>query len=183
MDDTKDANEDALMQHIAEGDQPSYRQVMNAQLPSINRFALRLTGNRSDADDITQEVFIRLWSHAHTWRPGQARISTWLHRIANNLCVDLFRKNRRLQPLEDPEAEPGGSEPDYEHAGTVATRRIDLALASLPERQRTAIIMCHYQGLSNREAANILDVSVDALESLLSRGRRTLRQKLMGGRQ
>ena len=137
-----------------------------------------MLGDRDEADDVTQEVFVRLWTDAHRYRPEAARLTTWLHRIAHNLCIDWQRRNGRVSPAGDtlPEGEAPG--PDGHLAGVVRARRVRDAVAALPERQRSALVLCHYQGLGNREAAEIVGVSVEALESLLARARRTLRRAL-----
>jgi RNA polymerase sigma-70 factor (ECF subfamily) len=138
-----------------------------------------MMGNPFDAEDITQEVFFRLWQRIQKFDPAVARLSTWLHKIAHNLCIDHFRK-QKPDGMLDPDELTGGMEPPTELLQRLQTTNIGQAMQELPERQRSAIVMCHYQGLSNREAAVILDVSVDALESLLSRGRRKLRALLEG---
>src|SRR5262249_27149424 len=141
-------------------------------------FAARTLGERAAADDIAQEVFARVWTHARSWRPTGARLTTWLHRIAYNLCLDTIAK--RHEQTSETAVEAVDASPDM--VARLAVRDIQIhvnaALAALPENQRVAITLCHYQGLRNSEAAAILDVSVEALESLLARARRTLRDHL-----
>ena len=167
-----------LMRRTANGDPAAFRALADAHLTKIMNFAYRLLHNRTDAEDVAQETFLRLWKDASRFEP-RARVTTWLHRIAHNLCVDRMR-GRREQPsetLDEERAAPG--EPvdrildRHEVAGEV-----DRALAELPERQRAAITLVHYQELGNIEAAEVLDIGVEALESLLARGRRSLREKL-----
>jgi RNA polymerase sigma-70 factor (ECF subfamily) len=115
-----------------------------------------------------------------------AKLSTWLHNIAHNLCIDYFRKHKRLVPwTEDSDKsednQPGGIEPDMAFLSRIDADNVKRSITALPERQRSAILLCHYQGLSNKDAALILDVSVDALESLLARGRKKLRALLSEG--
>ena len=170
--------EAALVACVAAGDERAYRALLAAHLGPLNRYARRMLGDRDEADDVTQEVFVRLWTDAHRYRPETARLTTWLHRIAHNLCVDRQRRNGRVSPVGDalPEGEAPGPEGDL--AGAARVRRVREAVAELPERQRSALVLCHYQGLGNREAAEIVGVSVEALESLLARARRTLRRAL-----
>jgi RNA polymerase sigma-70 factor (ECF subfamily) len=130
-----------------------------------------------ETEDITQEVFLRLWTQAGRFNPTTARLSTWLHKIAHNLCIDFLRKQGRLTE-EFPEEPEASDEPDAQLLASRSANDTREALSGLPERQRSAIIMSHYQGLSNKETAEILSVSVDALESLLVRARRTLRNTL-----
>ena len=156
----------------------AYQTILDNQLPSISRFVARMMGNTSEAEDITQEVFLRLWTHAARFDASASKLSTWLHNIAHNLCIDHFRKQKRLVDQEPDVNIEGGDEPDAALLAEIDANSIKEGMMMLPERQRSAIIMCHYQGLSNKETAQILDISVDALESLLARGRKTLRKLL-----
>jgi RNA polymerase sigma-70 factor, ECF subfamily len=138
-----------------------------------------MLGQQADAEDIAQETFLRLWTHADRWQEGKAGVSTWLHRIAHNLCIDALRRGKSevSDELDDQYADqvPSMEQLISRNAERESLRR---ALSELPERQRSALIMTHYQGLSNKEVASILDVSVDALESLLARARKSLKTKL-----
>ena len=164
------------MRRTAKGDAAAFRALADAHLAKITNFAYRVLNNRTDAEDVAQETFLRLWKDAARYEP-KARVTTWLHRIAHNLCIDRLRA-RREQPSDDLEEERSSNEP----GGLLDRKRlatdVGKALAELPDRQRTAITLVHYQGLTNIEAASVLDVGVDALESLLARGRRSLRDKL-----
>jgi RNA polymerase sigma-70 factor (ECF subfamily) len=164
------------MRRTAKGDAVAFRALADAHLVKIMNYAYRLLRDRTEAEDVAQETFLRLWKDAGRYEP-KARVVTWLYRIAHNLCIDRLR-GRREEPSETLDEERTSQEP----GGLLDRKRVALeverALASLPERQRAAITLVHYQGLSNVEAAAVLDVEVDALESLLARGRRSLRQKL-----
>ncbi len=167
-----------LVVRIADGDQAAVQALVARKLPRMFALARRMLGDAHEAEDVTQELFLRAWRQAPTWRPGAARFDTWLHRVALNLCRDRLRK-RREQPMADPPDRPDPSAaPDRGvHQAELAVQ-VDAALGRLPERQREAIVLCHYQELTNIEAARLMDVSVEALESLLSRGRRALRLAL-----
>jgi RNA polymerase sigma-70 factor (ECF subfamily) len=167
-----------LVARVARGDERAARALIDRHLPKMLSLSRRLLGNQSDAEDVSQEVFLKVWTHAASWKPGGAKFETWMHRVAMNLCYDRLRKRPHvaLDEVEEPVDEapaPGTSlaEADISDA-------VDEALARLPERQRSAIVLCHYQGMTNIEAAKALEVSVEALESLLARGRRTLRTAL-----
>jgi len=152
---------------------------MEAHLGRIHAFAWRMLGDAAEAEDVAQEAFLRLWRQAGKWR-AEARVGTWLHRVAHNLCIDRLRQRRgdggeELPDLPDPAPGPAANQQRAQVA-----RRIEAALASLPERQRAAIVLVHYQELGNIEAAGIMGVGVEAMESLLSRGRRGLREALAG---
>jgi len=167
-----------LVLRIARRDQRAARLLVERHLPKMISLARRLLGNQADAEDVAQDVFLRVWTHAARWKPGAAKFETWMHRVAINLCYDRLRKRRPvgLDEIDDPVDEsplPGSALVDADVSKTV-----DAALARLPERQRAALVLCHYQGFTNIEAANALEISVEALESLLARGRRALKESL-----
>ena len=137
-----------------------------------------MLGNRADADDIAQEAFLRLWRMLPDWKPGRAKLSTWIYRVTTNLCVDRMRRPREAAlPDGFGMADPS----DGVEAAMVqaeASDEIHAAIGALPERQRAALVLVHFEGCSNLETASILDISVEAVESLLARARRTLRGAL-----
>lgn len=169
-----------LVRRIGAGEAAAYAALVDRHLEMVTALAGRMLANRADVEDVVQEVFLRVWQHAGRWRAGGARFSTWLYRITLNLCHDRLRRRRELalDAAGDPpsDAPPPGA--DLQRAAVAV--RIQAALAQLPERQREAILLSHYQGLSNIEAAAVLEVTVEALESLLARGRRRLRELLAG---
>jgi RNA polymerase sigma-70 factor (ECF subfamily) len=137
-----------------------------------------MVGSQAEAEDVLQEVFLKLWTHAARWQPGRAKFETWLYRVMLNQCYDRLRR-KPTQPLEaaaDMADEAALADAGLEQAAL--GREVGRALEGLPERQKAAILLCHFQGASNIEAAEIMDLSVEALESLLARGRRTLRLQL-----
>jgi len=140
--------------------------------------AERMLGDPAEAEDVAQETFFRLWRHAPRWRPGAARLDTWLHRVALNLCYDRLRRRRERPVAEPPDTADPGPAPDRGLLASDVGVRVRRALQDLPPRQREAIALCHYQELGNIEAAELMGVSVEALESLLSRGRRALKAAL-----
>jgi RNA polymerase sigma-70 factor (ECF subfamily) len=170
--------DETLMSRVGTGDHAACHALVERHLGRILAFAGRVLGDRMMAEDVAQEVFLRLWSHAQRWHPQGARLTTWLHRIALNLCLDCLAR-RRETPLDDI-AEPVDPKP---HATALLqeqnlSHRVGKALNELPESQRIAITLCYYQGLRNSEAAETMEISVEALESLLARGRRTLKSRL-----
>jgi len=171
--------EDAeLMRRVSNGDPAAFRALSDRHLGRVHGLAWRLLGEPSEAEDVAQECFLRVWRQAGRWKPN-ATVTTWLHRIAYNLCIDKLRARRPTVPIEplDPASEDASA--DQRIQDSHVARRLDLALADLPERQRGAIVLVHYQELPAREAASIMDISVEALESLLSRARRALRAALI----
>jgi RNA polymerase sigma-70 factor, ECF subfamily len=170
--------DDALVARVAGGDGRAWQAIVDRHSSSILASAWYVLGDRSEAEDVAQETFIRLMSKAGTWQAGGPKLRTWLYRVAVNLCIDRKRQ-RRTAPLEEAEAhaDPSTGEGPVGHKLDV-TRAVSRAMAKLPERQRVAMTLVHYQGMNNIEAADVLSVSVDALESLLARARKTMRDTL-----
>lgn len=174
--------DEELMLAVCEGDQSAYQTLVRQHLNSISHYAYRLLGNRKDTEDITQEVFLKMWTNAEKWNPEKSKLTTWLHRITHNLCIDYLRKHGRTQ-LQD---EIGESILDIQHEAPEQdsieqqqqTAALDSAISGLPENQRQALMLCHYAGFSNKEAADIMNISVKALESNISRARRNLKERL-----
>lgn len=169
-----------LVRRVAAGDGAASRILVDRHLRSLVRFAYRMLGDVNEAEDVAQETFLRLWKNASRWEP-RAKLSTWLFRVAHNLSVDRLRARRDVSVSRLPErADPKAPVVEQMERGErdLAVAR---ALEGLAERQRTAISLVYYEGMSNREAADIMGVQVDALESLLSRGRRSLRKALLAG--
>lgn len=166
-----------LLARLAHGDQAAFAVLVDRHMAALHRLAQRLLGSVAEADDVTQDAFLRAWEHAGSWRPGSARYSTWLYQVTLNLCRDRLRARRPSDDLVESLPDRGPM-PDQQLAETQRCESLSLALADLPDRQREALVLFHYQGLSQQEAAHAMGVSEDALESLLSRARRGLKQRL-----
>ena len=167
-----------LVVGVARGDPAAARLLVARKLPRLVALARRMLADPVEAEDVAQEVMLRVWREAPRWRPGAARFDTWMHKVALNLCYDRLRKRRgpTSEPLGDL-IDPGPA-PDRGLLAADTGERVRRAMADLPDRQRAAIVLCHYQELSNIDAAALLEISVEALESLLSRARRALRASL-----
>jgi RNA polymerase sigma-70 factor (ECF subfamily) len=171
--------DEELMARVAARDRDAFTRLLDRHLAPLQRFLSRLTGNVADADEVSQEAMLRVWNHAQRWQPGRVKFSTWLYRIARNLAIDRLRRHRHGDA--DALANLVDDAPDA-FAQLDAARRAAMtrsAIAALPERQRSALLLCHFDGFSNQQAAAVLEISVDALESLLARARRTLRTALL----
>jgi RNA polymerase sigma-70 factor (ECF subfamily) len=173
-----DVSDETLMLRAGRGDRAACQLLVERHLGSIVTFAHRALGDRSEADDAAQEVFLRVWSAAPRWKHGSARFRTWLYRVALNVCLDRLAKARRAMPHGDELQPERRGEPFATFHASEVSRHVGAALAELPDAQRIALTLCHYQGLRNVEAADVMGVSVEALESLLARGRRSLRARL-----
>lgn len=170
-------DEVGLIELVAKGDVRAYRQLVDRHLRGIHAFAYRMLGSRAEAEEISQETFLRLWEHAGRYVP-HAQPSTWIYRIAHNLSIDRLRRRREGSSGVAPDDLPGSERPSGMFHERQVAEAVRQALAALPERQRAAMGLVHYQGLSNAEAAEVLGVGVRALESLLARARRQLRDNL-----
>jgi len=169
----------ALVARAGRGDQSAAAILVERHTEKIYATCYRMLGAKHAAEDAAQETFLRLWKHSAKWKPQGAKFETWLYRVAMNICLDQLRKSKREAPEESaPEMIDEADRPDQALFAGQRRFAIDQALEKLPERQRLAITLCHYQELTNIDAAKIMGVSVDALESLLARGLRALRDRL-----
>ncbi len=170
-------SDEALLVLYANGDAMAARDLALRLVPRILGYASRTLGDRTEAEDVAQEVMLRLWRAAPTWRSGEAQVSTWTYRVAANLCTDRLRsrKRRRSEAL-DAVPEPEDGAPSAVDGMMEQGRQAALtdALASLPERQREAVVLRHIEGLANPEIAAVMQVGVEAVESLIARGKRAL---------
>ncbi len=155
---------------------------MDRHLQRLHALAARLLGDAAEAEDVCQDVFVQAWKMAPRWQPGRlpgdARFGTWLHGVALNACRDRLRRRRPQSDAALDELRDDTPGPAQRFASEDTGRAVRSAIAALPERQREALVLCHYQELPQAEAAALLGVSVDAFESLLARARRSLRQSL-----
>ena len=171
----------ALLLRYAQGDGAAARLLTASFTPRVFGHAYRLLGDGAEAEDVTQEALMRLWKIAPDWREGEAKVSTWLYRVTANLCTDRLRKRGRGVPLDDI-ADPIDPTETAEAKLQRGAREeaLQTALDALPDRQKQAVVLRHIEGLANPEIAAILDIGVEAVESLTARGKRAL-AKLLGG--
>lgn len=170
-------SDEELLKLIAQADKQAFSELMARHISAVILFAMRYFPQRSDAEDIAQETFIRLWCKAPIWQDKGISVKAWLYRVAYNQSIDQLRKKRiEYQPDFDINIvdESAFIERSINAKADLAVQKI--ALDTLPERQKTAIALCAIRGFSNSEAAVVMGVSVEALESLLARGRRKLKK-------
>jgi len=176
----RDAESDdaSLLARYAGGDQAAARLLTARHAPRVFAVARRMLGEQAEAEDVTQETMLRLWRIAPEWQPGEAALGTWLYRVAANLCIDRLRRRREIASDSLPERadEAPGALAQIEADDRAAA--LHRALRALPDRQRLAIVLRHLEERSNPEIAEILDTSVEAVESLLGRARRELAARL-----
>lgn len=171
-----------LLAGYAAGAPEAARQLTNRFLPLAYRLAARILADRAEAEDVAQEAMLRLFRAAPGWQPGQAQVSTWLYRVTANLCTDRLRK-RRVLPLDDvPEMADGQRSVADVLMAADRQAALERALGHLPERQRLAVVLRHLEGLANPEIARIMEIGTEAVESLVARGKRNLKEALIGQR-
>lgn len=175
-----DEDERFLLAAAAGGDLSAFRALVDKHLPGIERLARRILGNEADAGDVAQETMLRLWQSGSNIDVAAGGVKPWLNRVAVNLCIDRTRAAKRLVVVEElpetavpPEQEKGLAERDL-------GRRMAAALDTLPERQRVALTLFHYEGFTQAAIAALMGLSEDAVESLMARARRTLKDRLSG---
>lgn len=181
-----DVSDEALLVLYANGDAGGARMLTVRLVPRILGYAARLLGDRAEAEDVAQEAMLRLWRVAPDWRQGEAKVTTWLYRVTTNLCTDRLRlrQRRKATSLDDaPDMED--SAPLAEVALMEADRMtaLNAALYALPDRQREAVVLRHIEGFSNPEISAVMDIGIEAVESLIARGKRALSATLSGLRE
>lgn len=177
------ASDSALLVAVGNGDQSAARLLIARLAPRLLSHASRVLSDQSEAEDVVQETLVRLWKIAPEWRQGEAKVSTWCFRVLVNLCTDRLRARKPSVDI-DAIAEPEADLQSVVEQMTNEARHDALraALATLPERQRQAVVLRHIEELSNPEIAQIMDIGVEAVESLTARGKRALGAALQGKR-
>ena len=168
-----------LLARVCAGDQPAFATLVRRHSDRFYRLAYRFTASRPEAEDIVQAAFVRLWERPGMWQAEKkASFTTWFYRVVTNLCLDHRKKKRPLQLIDDSwivDERQTHEEALLQHE---KQQRLEAQIAALPERQRVALNLCFYEGLSNKEAAEVMGVQLKALQSLLMRAKMTLKERL-----
>ena len=177
------APDSALLIAVVNGDGTAARLLIERLAPRLLSHATRVLSDRTEAEDVVQETLVRLWKIAPDWRQGEAKVSTWCFRVLVNLCTDKLRARKPVIDI-DAIAEPAADLQSVVEQMTDVARRdaLDAALTTLPARQRQAVVLRHIEERSNPEIAEIMDIGVEAVESLVARGKRALGAALRGKR-
>ncbi len=170
--------DEELVRRMASGDQGACAGLLERHLSRIHALAQRLLGNAADADEVSQDVFLRAWQQASKWQPGRARYSTWLYRVALNVCRDRLRAQHPQSDHDVDQLPDFAPSPERLADSRQIAVCLDSALRRLPPRQREALVLFHDHDMSQSEIAASLELSIEAVESLLARARRALRSAL-----
>ena len=190
-------DEAQLVALVTQGDSRAFAELTQRHLPAIETCARRILADETAAQDIAQETLLVLWQRSSEFKPEKARLTTWLHRVAHNRCIDLLRRQKRETPMPSNDLferqensvygsgannvsdfSLGTAPPTSLEASNEKAAAMDAALRKLPESQRTALVLTYYQNLSNREVASVMNSSTRAVESLLCRARGNLKKQL-----
>lgn len=175
----REALEDqGLLVRVAAGDAAAFRTLVDRHLGPVLAVARRMLRDDAEAEDVAQETMLRLWKVGDGLELGTHGLRPWLRRVASNLCIDRVRSGRRVDVVDEvPETPQAPSQLTELERGERAAR-VDRALKALPERQRLALVLFHFEGLSQVEVGAQMGVSDEAVESLLARARRSLKSSL-----
>lgn len=172
------AGEALLLSATARGDGEAFRRLVDTHAGAMLGIARRMLGDAAEAEDVVQEAMLRLWRNASTLQLGPGGLKPWLRRVVSNLAIDRIRSSRNFNVVaEVPEQVKAPDQAQGMEVRDMATR-VQEALAKLPERQRLALVLFHFEGMSQVEVGESLGVSDEAVESLLARARRALKAEL-----
>lgn len=170
--------DDLLLRRIGSGEETAFRVLVERHIDRAYALALRILKNPADAEDVVQETLLKIWNTRGSWEEGRARFSTWLYRVVTNRCLDLRRRPRMEEMENAPDlvsAEPDALTHLHRHE---ISGLLQQAIDRLPDQQRVALILSYFDELGNAEIAEVMDTTVPAVESLLKRGRQSLRKSL-----
>lgn len=172
------ADDAVLLAAVVRGDGAAFSVLVNAHLPAALGTARRMLGDAAEAEDVAQEAMLRLWRNAATLELGPGGVRPWLRRVVSNLAIDRIRSSRKTSVVAEVPEQPVAASQATGLESADLSRRVQEALGELPERQRQALVLFHFEGLSQIEVGQSLGVSDEAVELLLARARRTLKAAL-----
>lgn len=172
------SDESDLLIRSGNGDMSAFQTLTERHLSSITSIARRMLNDDAEAEDVAQETFLRLWRLGASLEIGEAGVRPWLRKVVSNLCIDRVRSRKKLSVVEELPEQQQGARQQVSIEEKEMQRRVDQALKKLPERQRLALTLFHYEGLSQVEVGLEMGISDEAVESLLGRARRQLKAEL-----
>lgn len=174
-----DETDNRLLERIVDGDHAAFAGLVRRHTTRFYRIAYRMLRTTNDAEDIVQIAFLKLWERPTLWQSGKnTAFTTWFYRIVTNLCLDHIKRKRPLQLVNDATIEDDRKEQEQTMLEFEKQRLLEAQIEALPERQRMALNLCFYEGLSNQDAANVMGLHLKALQALLMRAKTTLKKQL-----
>lgn len=171
--------DESLILQIKEGKHQAFVEIVNRHARRFYSIAYRLVFNKDEAEDIVQEAFLKLWDKPELWDQSRhVKFTTWFYKVVTNLCIDHNKKKKPLPlsdnlPIRDEQPQQDAL---LDHQQKQAL--LDNLIQELPERQQLAINLCFYEGLSNKEAAEVMGVKIKVLQSLIMRAKTALKEKV-----
>lgn len=180
IDKLKNLDDESLMEHVKKHDHQAFSILVERHSDKFYASSYRIVMNKQEAEDIVQDAFLKLWDRPDIWKTGKgAKFTSWFYKIVMNLSFDRHRKFKNVKNLEDKEQNLGMAAEQYNDLQKNEEQiALDHALKLLPEKQLQALNLCFYEDISRKEAADIMSVSVKALESLLMRAKEGIRNEL-----
>ena len=178
--DLEKLSDEDLMVRVQKADHGAFSVLVNRHTRMFFSAAYRMYPNTNEAEDVVQEAFLKLWVRPQIWDAGKgAKFTTWFYRVVTNLAIDHVRRKKNTKG-SDVLDRIMDKTPDQQETLEESQKQLllEAAIAKLPERQRIALNLCFYEGLSNKTAADVMDVNVKALESLLMRAKKSLKDIL-----
>jgi len=186
-------NEDILIKRLKKGDQRAFEQVVNLNKDKLLRLAMGFVHDLHQAEDIVQEVFIKLWQNIEHWQEGKAKLSTWLYKVTVNQAINQLRNKKKTSNLIDigefvREDEQGNIEVQLLDNSADSQKIIEnkelakilrLAINSLPRKQRIAFVLSKYQNMSSREIAEVMDITVSNVDVIIYRAKKNLQKQIL----
>lgn len=177
-------DDESLLHLVQKGDHNAFSRLLYRHTKRFYAIAYRILSNKDDAEDIVQEAFLKLWNKPDLWdNTKRAKFTTWFYKIVINLCLDHKKKKKTMPLPDDMQIIDSQLQGDALLELREKQAMLECFILQLPERQQLALNLCFYEGLSNKEAAAIIDVKVKALQSLLMRAKTTLKEKINRYRQ
>lgn len=176
---SKAADDAALMARVAARDGVAFRQLAEAHGIVMRRIAYRMLNDVTEAEDVAQEAFLRLWQSAPRWRETGSGVGGWLNRVTTNLCLDRLRRRRFTSDEAAPDRADDAPAADQMMENDQQRALVVRCIDTLSPRQRAAIVLTYYEELPNQAAADALEMNIKAFESLLFRARQTMRNALV----
>lgn len=159
-------------------DQKAFGVLMDRHIKTLSALSAQMLGDMHLAEDITQSVFLKTWQMLPDWQTGNAKLITWMRRVATNMCLDYLRKKKPYYSDKLPEQQDKDALPDSNLVSKEQSEQMRQAMNDLPDRQKAALTLFYFQDMPQKQCAEIMDLNVPAFESLLRRARQALKKTL-----